>query len=582
MSEFMSEKNNMRTWQGQGVSEGIGIGRIRWIGPQPGADWVGNQGTDSTPERERNRFHRGLRAYRARLDSWLALARQESDQTKADVLNFYGEMADDPDFCDEAEALMVDSRLSASQAVRDTLNRTIEDMERLDDVRLRERAADVRAFRDQLIAAMEQETSNGAERLKLSQAESASDGLVPEREILVGAEISPVDLAALNLSNVCGIVSAQSGPTSHLAILAQSLEIPAVVAVPDSAAFLTEIQGINIQGSNGGALLILDGLHGEIVANPTAERLQADRDRQKRYQACQADRDWVLSAPNQSADGRPFELRANIVLPSDIPAVLKYGAHGVGVLRSEFILGWSSGFAQSGGIPTEDEQFAIYRRMVEDLKGAPLTVRTFDVGGDKPLPGLVIPAEANPFLGLRGCRLYDLYPDVLLDQIRAILRAAAFGPVEILFPMITSIEEAQDCLKFMERAKERLTAAGKPFGMLRGTGLMIETPAAALIAEELAPLADFLSIGTNDLTQYTLAADRGNPVAANRYRSDHPAVLRLIQQTIDAGRRFGKRVCVCGELAGDPEIARTLLDMGLDEWSMTPARIPAVKRRLIG
>lgn len=378
--------------------------------------------------------------------------------------------------------------------------------------------------------------------------------------ILVAADLSPSDTAALDTRRILGIVTAQGGPTSHTAILTRTLGIPAVVAA-----------GPAVLDVAPGTQAIVDGTGGRLVLDPDAASIASARawlqEESARAQREQAER----SLPARTRDGRTVEIAANVNLPAQAAEAITLGAEGVGLMRTEFL------FLERDHAPDEDAQYAVYADMLRALDGRPLIVRTLDIGGDKQVPHLNLPTEDNPFLGVRGARLLLRRPDLMEPQLRALYRAAHDTPnnaLSIMFPMITSLEEVSALRAACERIRAEVGAPAVPLG------IMVEVPAAALLADRLAEHVDFFSIGTNDLTQYTLAIDRQHPDLAAEADSLHPAVLRLIQQTVQGAARHGRWVGVCGGLAGDPFGALLLTGLGVHELSMSPRDVPAVKARL--
>jgi len=381
-----------------------------------------------------------------------------------------------------------------------------------------------------------------------------------ESGILVAPDLTPADTAALDPSLVRGIATARGGPTSHSAILARSLGLPAVVGVGDELLALAE-----------GTQLLLDGDAGLVHAEPPAELLAeiAAREREREHAARAAGRS--AGEPARTRDGRRIEVAANLGAGNEVDAAVAAGADGVGLLRTEFL------FLGRDSLPDEDEQATAYAAIAERLAGRPLVLRTLDVGGDKPLPYVPRPPEANPFLGVRGIRLALAQPELLELQLRAALRVAASYPLKVMFPMVATLEEFREATSLLARARERLERSGVATGPL-DVGVMVEVPAAALAAELFAPEVDFFSIGTNDLTQYALAAERGNEAVAYLADALHPAVLRLIRSVTEAGDEHGRWVGVCGELASDLVAVPVLVGLGVTELSVGPAAVAAVKQ----
>ncbi len=387
--------------------------------------------------------------------------------------------------------------------------------------------------------------------------ESAGSADWPDDAILFADDLSPSVTAQIDTSKVRGFCTARGGPTAHTAILARALGLPAVVA-----------SGPALLGVQPGVKAILDGYRGRLYVAPSETALRQAGEMMARLQARQDAERSARLEPAQTTDGHRIEIGANVNRADQALAALDAGAEGVGLMRTEFL------FLERDHAPDEQEQYQVYRAMVEALAGRPLIVRTLDIGGDKQVPHLDLPVEDNPFLGVRGARLCLRRDDLLLPQLRALYRAARHGPLKVMFPMISTVEELRELRARMEAVRVELDAPAVP------VGIMIEVPSAALIADRLAEYADFFSIGTNDLTQYTLAVDRQHPDLAGMADSLHPSVLRLIERTVAGARRHGRWVGVCGGLAGEPLGAALLAGLGVDELSMSTGDIGTVKALL--
>jgi len=395
------------------------------------------------------------------------------------------------------------------------------------------------------------------ESLTPGSARSGMTAAAQSNIILIAADLAPSDTATLDTQRILGLCTAQGGPTSHTAILARTLGLPAMVAGGQALLSIPD-----------GTMAILDGNDGRLYLEPDDNDLAAAQ-AWIQSQAKRASAEAAESAlPAQTRDGQRIEIGANINRADQVAAALAAGAEGVGLMRTEFL------FLERSQAPDEEEQYQAYRAMIEALAGRTLVIRALDIGGDKHVPYLGLESEANPFLGVRGARLLLRRPDLLHTQLRALYRAAAHGPISIMFPMVTALTELQALRAHCERIRQELNAAPIPLG------IMIEVPAAAAMADRLAAHADFFSIGTNDLTQYVLAIDRQHPELAAEADSLHPAVLRMIKHTVDGARQHGIWVGVCGGMAGDPQGAAILAGLGVDELSISPRDIPAVKARL--
>lgn len=455
------------------------------------------------------------------------------------------------------ERMITELQLNAAAAVRVTIAEILEGFARMGDSYLSARGEDVREVGERLIRNLLKTPYQALQH-------------IPAGSVLLSDDLTPGDTALLDPSQVAGFATVLGGAESHTAIMARSLGLPAVLGVPN---LLEEVRH--------GTLVILDGGAGRIIVSPTAETLAEYRARSAEF-AEENRRLATLSAlPAITRDGAEVQLSANVELPRDVEPALAHGAGGVGLLRTEFL------FMSRDSAPDEEEQYSLLRDIVTGMKGRPVTIRTIDVGGDKLAPSLreqigEPTAEApNPALGVRGVRLSLAHPKLFETQLSAILRAAAHGPVRILLPMIATPGEVIAAREAIDRVWKRLKRRKVPLPeVLPPVGVMIEVPGAALAADALAQVADFFSIGTNDLTMYTLAIDRGDERVAPLYNPLHPAVLRLIQFTVEAGLRYRVPVSICGEIAGDARFTALLLGLGVRELSMSAPKLPRVKQRI--
>lgn len=450
----------------------------------------------------------------------------------------------------------------ALSAQFEVLARQFDDME---DDYLRERKADVEQVVERLLRAM----ARGSPALVDAASKPASTGAPSEELVLVANDIAPADMLHFKRTVFAGFVTDVGGITSHTAIVARSLDIPAVVGAREGSRVIRQDD-----------LVVIDGDAGLVIVNPSDIVLEEYRFRQRQRDVERQRLSRLRNTPAGTLDGEPVEMLANIELPGDAAAAVAAGAVGVGLFRSEFLF-----MNRAGELPGEDEQFEAYRAVVQAMKGLPVTIRTVDVGADKPLDRMSINElrhehALNPALGLRAIRWSLSEPAMFRQQIRAILRASAFGKVKLLVPMLAHLGEARQTLDAIARAKQQLADAGKPFGQVE-VGAMIEVPAAALVLPSLLKLFDFVSLGTNDLIQYTLAIDRGDESVAHLYDPWHPAVLQLIESVIRQARAAGKAVSVCGEMAGDAAFTEVLLAMGLRSFSMHPSQIASVKQIIL-
>jgi len=444
----------------------------------------------------------------------------------------------------DAAVAQIRSGHSAGWAWRQTIEERAQAVEALNDPLLKERAVDLRDV--------------GRRVLRLLTDTIEDEPQLPDEPvILVAEDLSPSDTAKLNPARVLGFCTATGGPTSHTAIIARSLDIPAIVGA-----------GPAILHQSEGQLCILDGEGGNLYVGPGTTDLEAARHAQQELQARREAERLACYQPAIMTDGQRIEVVANIGAAAEAEQAVNAGGEGVGLLRTEFL------FLQRTEPPSEEEQFEAYRAMTQALNGLPLIIRTLDIGGDKEVPYLSLPAEQNPFLGVRGIRLCFAQPELFKTQLRAIFRAAATGPVKIMFPMIATLEDLHKARELTEQVRKELNA--QPVGI----GIMIEVPSAVLMAEEFARLVDFFSVGTNDLTQYTLAMDRLHPSLARQADGLHPAVLRMIDKTVKAAKAAGKWVGVCGGIAGDPKGAAILAGLGVAELSVSISSIAAIKAKI--
>jgi len=500
-------------------------------------------------EEEIGKFAAAMAATLKQLDTIRQKALDEMGPEEAAIFEAHMQIAQDPSLSDGIKSLVESSHTNVVAATAQTIETFANIFLGMEDPYMRERGADIKDIGDRLMRNMLGMNPRGLSHIS---------GEV----ILVAQDLAPSDTASLDKNVVKGIVTAAGGPTSHAAIMARTLEIPAVMGVGDIESFV-----------DGDKAVVL-GTDGIVEMNPS----DADWDEYTNQAAAfQEELKRLRESANLEAtttDGHHVELFGNIGKAKDAKNALTMGAQGIGLYRTEFL------YMENDELPAEDVQFEEYKKVAQDMKGKPVIIRTMDIGGDKELKCLDLPSEMNPFLGYRAIRISLNRPDIFKVQLRALLRASAFGDIHIMYPMIASVEEVKQANAMLDECKEELTAEGKEFNKDIKVGIMIEVPAAAVISPILAKYVDFFSIGTNDLCQYTLAVDRMNEAIGSLYQPLHPGVLRLIKHVIDASHEQGKFTGMCGELASDPVATMILLGLGLDEFSMTASSIPLIKNIL--
>lgn len=534
-------------WQGKGVSEGLAMAQIHLFTPklpeisrQPAAD----------AEAEVAKLEKTLAAAEEELRGLYETAKEKMGEQEAEIFDAHLTILGDEYSVREPIIQRIrEQKQNAAAAIEDQFDELAQMFRSLGDELMAERAADAEDLKQQLLR-----ICLGCGRQDLS--------VLPGDVIVLAEELTPSDTVRMDTAHVKGIATRLGGATAHSAIIARTLGIPAAAG----------IDGWQTEALNG-HMAILDGADGTLTVDPTDEETACYQSR-KAQADCEAQAlEAFRTCPSQTKDGDPLEICANIGTPQEAQQAMKYGADGVGLFRSEFL------FMDRDALPTEDEQFEAYRTAAQTMAGKPLIIRTLDVGGDKKLPTLELPHEDNPFLGFRAIRMTLSHPEIFRPQLRAILRAAAYGDVRVMFPMIGSMDQLREAKALLREQEQTLQAEGVPTGPVK-VGMMVEIPAAAVLAEEFAKEVDFFSIGTNDLTQYTLAVERGNAAVAHLYAPEHPAVLRLIAMTAQAAAERHIPCGMCGEAAGDLKLAPAFVGMGVNELSMSPRRVPAVRKLL--
>ena len=500
-------------------------------------------------EEEIGKFATAMASTLKQLDTIRKKALDEMGPEEAAIFEAHMQIAQDPSLSDGIKSLVESSHMNVVAATAQTIETFANIFLGMEDAYMRERGADIKDIGDRLMRNMLGMNPRGLSHIS---------GEV----ILVAHDLEPSDTASLDKAVVKGIVTAAGGPTSHAAIMARTLEIPAVMGVGDIESF-----------ADGDKAVVL-GTDGIVEINPS----DADwTEYTNQALAFQEELKRLRESANLEAttiDGHHVELFGNIGKAKDAKHALTMGAQGIGLYRTEFL------YMENDELPAEEIQFEEYKKVAQDMKGQPVIIRTMDIGGDKELKCLDLPSEMNPFLGYRAIRISLNRPDIFKVQLRALLRASAFGDIHIMYPMIASVEEVKKANAMLDECKMELAAEGKDFNKDIKVGIMIEVPAAAVISPILAKYVDFFSIGTNDLCQYTLAVDRMNEAIGSLYQPLHPGVLRLIKHVIDASHEQGKFTGMCGELASDPVATMILLGLGLDEFSMTASSIPLIKNIL--
>ncbi len=497
--------------------------------------------------REIVRFEDAVIATRQQIHEIQTRMQGALDRGSASLFDAHLLVLDDRAFIEEILRAIPARRKNVETLLRTVAERYAGALEKMEDDYLRERAADVRDVARRLLRNL-----SGQSRRTLDH--------LTEPCILVANDLAPSDAASLDREKILGFVTDLGSPTSHTAIMARAMDIPAIVGLHD----------VSLRVSSGDDLLV-DGAQGTLVVRPSEETRLAYGKRAQAATQMRRRLEDLRSQPAETPDGYRVHLAANIELPQDAQAVLQHGAAGVGLYRTEFL------FLQRQTLPDETEQLRAYEEVVRKVAPDPVIIRTMDIGGDKFLSAIKMPNELNPFMGWRAIRFCLAQPKIFLTQLRAILRASAAGAVKIMYPMISTVDEVLQANEILEQAKAELRKKGLPFDEAIEVGIMIEVPSAALTARQIAPHVRFFSIGTNDLIQYSLAADRVNERIAYLYEPTHPAILRLIRSTIEVSREAGLWTGVCGEMAGDPSLVPLLVGLGADELSLSPNRIPAVK-----
>ena len=535
---------------GIGASEGISIGKVLLYFEEK-IDMESYRTSTVPVQAENLKLEEGMKKTKLQLLAIRERVKEKLGEDKASIFDAHIELLEDEDLLSEIKERIKTESMTAVYAVNEGIGEYCELLSKLDDEYMRERATDLQDIGSRWV-----KNILGIKIRDLSNLEPNT--------VVVTHDLTPSDTAQLDLEHCAGFVTEIGGKTAHSAIMARSLEIPAIVGVGNVMTTIKE-----------GEEIIIDGEKGELFISPTPEIIAEYKEMREQFLAEKEALKKLKNLPATTIDGRTVKIQGNIGKPEDVDAVIEAGAEGIGLYRTEFL------FMDTDHMPTEAEQYVAYKTVVEKMKGKPVTIRTMDIGGDKVLPYLDLPTEMNPFLGYRAIRISLAHKDMFKTQLRAILRASAYGKVKIMYPMVCSINEIRKSNQILEECKKELDEIGKLYDKNIEVGIMVETPSTAMIAYKFAKEVDFFSIGTNDLTQYFLAVDRGNEKVSSLYTAYNPAVLEAIQKVIDAGHDKGITVSMCGEFAGDKKATEILLGMGLDSFSMSASSILGVKKKII-
>jgi phosphoenolpyruvate-protein phosphotransferase (PTS system enzyme I) len=544
------------------VSRGVAIGRAVLIASSR-VDVAHYYVPSADADKEIDRLRQARDAVAEELSTLQRELRSDAPQELAALLDVHLMLLHDESLTGATKTWIRERHYNAEWALSAQLEVLARQFDEMEDAYLRERKADLEQVVERLLKRLAR-SEPGAPAATSPRDFAGEDPLV-----LVASDIAPADMIQFKSSVFTGFVTDVGGRTSHTAIVARSMDIPAVVGAREASRLIRQDDWV-----------VIDGEAGVAIVNPSPIVLEEYRFRQRQSELERARLDRLRNTPAVTLDGEAVELLANIELPEDAPAALAAGAVGVGLFRSEFLF-----MNREGDLPGEDEQFEAYRAAVQAMQGLPVTIRTVDIGADKPLDRMSAHElrhehALNPALGLRAIRWSLSEPAMFRQQLRAILRASAYGKVRILVPMVAHLREVQQTIEALQRARQQLDEAGRAYGPVE-LGAMIEIPAAAISIDLLLPHFDFVSLGTNDLIQYTLAIDRADEAVAHLYDPWHPAVLQLVATTIERSRLAGRSVSVCGEMAGDPAFTELLLAMGLRSFSMHPAQISSIKQRIL-
>lgn len=536
--------------KGIAASDGVAIAKA-YLLVEPDLTFDKNEKVTDV-EGEVAKFNSAIEASKVELTKIRNNAEVQLGADKAAIFDAHLLVLDDPELIQPIQDKIKNENANAATALTDVTTQFVTIFESMDNEYMKERAADIRDVSKRVLS-------------HILGVELPNPSMIDESVVIVGNDLTPSDTAQLNKEFVQGFATNIGGRTSHSAIMSRSLEIPAIVGTKSIT-----------QEVKQGDMIIVDGLNGDVIVNPTEDELIAYQDKCERYFADKKELQKLRDADTVTVDGVHAELAANIGTPNDLPGVIENGAQGIGLYRTEFL------YMGRDQMPTEEEQFEAYKEVLEAMGGKRVVVRTLDIGGDKELSYLNLPEEMNPFLGYRAIRLCLAQQDIFRPQLRALLRASVYGKLNIMFPMVATINEFREAKAILLEEKENLKNEGHDISDDIELGIMVEIPATAALADVFAKEVDFFSIGTNDLIQYTLAADRMSERVSYLYQPYNPSILRLVKQVIEASHKEGKWTGMCGEMAGDETAIPLLLGLGLDEFSMSATSILKARRQING
>ncbi|MFA0979469.1 phosphoenolpyruvate--protein phosphotransferase [Staphylococcus aureus] len=536
--------------KGIAASDGVAIAKA-YLLVEPDLTFDKNEKVTDV-EGEVAKFNNAIEASKVELTKIRNNAEVQLGADKAAIFDAHLLVLDDPELIQPIQDKIKNENANAATALTDVTTQFVTIFESMDNEYMKERAADIRDVYKRVLS-------------HILGIELPNPSMIDESVVIVGNDLTPSDTAQLNKEFVQGFATNIGGRTSHSAIMSRSLEIPAIVGTKSIT-----------QEVKQGDMIIVDGLNGDVIVNPTEDELIAYQDKRERYFADKKELQKLRDADTVTVDGVYAELAANIGTPNDLPGVIENGAQGIGLYRTEFL------YMGRDQMPTEEEQFEAYKEVLEAMNGKRVVVRTLDIGGDKELSYLNLPEEMNPFLGYRAIRLCLAQQDIFRPQLRALLRASVYGKLNIMFQMVATINEFREAKAILLEEKENLKNEGHDISDDIELGIMVEIPATAALADVFAKEVDFFSIGTNDLIQYTLAADRMSERVSYLYQPYNPSILRLVKQVIEASHKEGKWTGMCGEMAGDETAIPLLLGLGLDEFSMSATSILKARRQING